>query len=145
MKRVIIESPYRGQSDLPWPLSVIARWWDCRQNIRYLRACMHDSLMRGEAPYASHGLYTQPGVLRDHVAGERAYGITAGFVWGDVGSLRAVYIDRGMRPGMKLGVERSKKIGQAIEIRSLPAWRKRTRLPTLETTGPRRSLDGTRN
>ena len=43
----------------------------------YARACVRDSLLRGEAPIASHLLYTQPGVLRDNVAGEREQGIAA--------------------------------------------------------------------
>lgn len=47
MRLVIIESPFAG---------------DVVRNLRYLRACMRDCLRRGEAPYASHALYTQPGV-----------------------------------------------------------------------------------
>jgi len=40
MKKVIIESPYAGNIE---------------QNIKYrLRACLKDSLTRGEAPLASH-------------------------------------------------------------------------------------------
>ena len=65
MKLVVIESPYAGQ---------IAR------NVEYARACMADSLRRGEAPIASHLLYTQPGILRDEVEGERELGINAGKV-----------------------------------------------------------------
>ena len=57
MRRVMLESrPYNGDTD---------------RNVRYARACVRDSLLRGEAPIASHLLYTQPGVLRDNVAGER--------------------------------------------------------------------------
>lgn len=47
---VIIESPYAGDVD---------------RNLEYLRAAMRDCLKRGEAPFASHALYTQPGVLDD--------------------------------------------------------------------------------
>ena len=56
MRRVILESPYNGGTD---------------GNVTYARACFRDSLLRGEALIASHLLYTQPGVLRDNVAGER--------------------------------------------------------------------------
>jgi len=42
------------------------------ENLKYLRRCMVDCLKRGEAPYASHGLYTQEGVLDDTVSEERA-------------------------------------------------------------------------
>lgn len=56
MRRVIIESPYAG---------------DVKANVAYARRCVRDSLARGEAPIASHLLYTQPSVLRDHVPEER--------------------------------------------------------------------------
>ena len=52
MTRVIVESPYAG---------------DIEKNMRYLRACIRDCLLRGETPYASHALYTQDGVLRDDI------------------------------------------------------------------------------
>lgn len=66
MELVIIESPYAGTRD------------DIESNVEYARAAMHDCLTRGEAPYASHLLYTQPGVLRDEVPEERRLGIEAG-------------------------------------------------------------------
>ena len=69
MKRVIIESPYAG---------------DVERNLRYARAAMKDCLHRGEAPYASHLLYTQEGVLDDDVPGERKLGISAGLSWGKI-------------------------------------------------------------
>ena len=49
-RKVILESPYAG---------------DVETNLRNARAAMRDCLLRGEAPYASHLLYTQPGVLDD--------------------------------------------------------------------------------
>jgi len=67
MKRVIVESPYKG--DIP-------------TNVAYAREALRDSLMRGEAPLASHLLYTQEGVLRDEIPEERALGIEAGLSWG---------------------------------------------------------------
>lgn len=107
MKLVVIESPYAG---------------DVKRNVRYLRAAMADCLARGEAPYASHGLYTQPGVLRDDVPDERARGIRAGLAWGDRGDVRTVYGDLGVTPGMLLGVERADKRGQPVEHRRIPGW-----------------------
>ena len=50
MRLVIVESPYAG---------------DIEANVAYARACLGDCLSRGEAPFACHLLYTQPGVLRD--------------------------------------------------------------------------------
>lgn len=133
MKRVIIESPYAGRANgYRWPLSIFAKWWDQRQNIRYLRACLRDSLMRGEAPFASHGLYTQPGVLRDWIPPERTHGIEAGFAWGNVAALRAFYTDRGHSTGMEWGAKRAKAINQTIEYRTIPGWNaKRKKLPKL--------------
>lgn len=84
MKKVIIESPFAG---------------DVKRNIEYAKLCLKDSLNRGEAPFASHLLYTQ--VLNDEISEERELGIKAGFEWGNVADLRAFYIDYGISPGMK--------------------------------------------
>lgn len=104
MKRVIVESPYAGNIEL---------------HLRYLRACMADCIRRGEAPYASHALYTQPGVLRDEVPEERAAGTHAGFAWREVAELTVVYTDLGMSNGMKYGIKDAERIGCAIEYRTL--------------------------
>ena len=114
MKRVVIESPYNGETQA-----------DVEANLCYLRACMYDSIKRGEAPYASHGLYTQPGVLEDRDPAERKLGIEAGFAWREVAELTAVYTDLGIADGMRLGIENSKKRGIEVEFRTLmygPAW-----------------------
>ena len=66
MRRVVIESPYAG---------------DTARNEAYARACMADCLMRGEAPFASHLLYTQDGVLDDGDEAQRKLGMEAGFRW----------------------------------------------------------------
>lgn len=108
MRRVVVESPYAG---------------DVERNLRYLRACMHDCLMRGEAPYASHALYTQPGVLNDDVPRDRELGIKAGFAWKDVAHATVVYEDLGITPGMQAGIDHSEKYGATVEYRSLGiAW-----------------------
>jgi hypothetical protein len=88
MKLVIVESPYAG---------------DVARNMRYLRACLADCLQRGEAPFASHGLYTQPGILDDTKSEERALGIAAGFAWRHVAALTVFYVDLGWSNGMRLG------------------------------------------
>jgi hypothetical protein len=95
VRRVIIESPYAG---------------DVERNLRYLRACLRDSLLRGEAPLASHGLYTQPGVLDDLDPEERALGIAAGFDWRDVADATVVYTDLGLSRGMRSGIEHAKRL-----------------------------------
>lgn len=107
MKLVIIESPYAGEITI---------------NTEYARACVRDSLMRGEAPIASHLLYTQPGILRDEVGVERQQGIDAGLAWRRVADLTAVYTDRGISAGMKYGIEAAALEGILIEYRTIPGW-----------------------
>lgn len=106
MKRVIIESPYGA----PTPD-------DVADNVRYARACLLDSLRRGEAPYASHLLYTQ--CLDDSEPDERARGMEAGFRWGGVADLVAVYTDLGVSAGMQVGIERAKLAGLEVVKRAL--------------------------
>lgn len=104
MKRVIIESPLAG---------------DRVRNRAYAKACMLDSLRRGEAPYASHLLFDQPGLLDDDRPNERELGMLAGFAWGEAGELRAVYVDLGVSSGMLRGIEEAKRLGQPLEMREL--------------------------
>ena len=99
MKLVILESPYAGTSRF-----AIVRWFQRRRHIRYARACVRDSLSRGEAPIASHLLYTQDGILRDTDPRERAWGIDAGLAWGDVAQATVVYADFGLSSGMRKGI-----------------------------------------
>jgi hypothetical protein len=111
VKLVVVESPYAGKT--PEEIEL---------NKRYARACLRDCLLRDEAPYCSHLLYTQEGILRDEVPAERDHGIRAGFAWGDMAHRRAVYTDRGISSGMKLGIARSEEIGQHVEYRTIPGW-----------------------
>jgi hypothetical protein len=108
-RRVYIESPYAGDRQF----ATLAR------NLRYLRACMADCLRRGEAPFASHGLYTQPGVLRDEIPEERARGIAAGSAFRPVCAATIVYADLGVSPGMHAGVAEALEIRQMVETRRL--------------------------
>lgn len=101
---VILESPYAG---------------DIAANVEYARACVRDSLSRGEAPIASHLLYTQPGILRDEDPQERQWGIDAGLAWGRVVTATVVYTDMGTSRGMEYGIANAKRAGRPIEYRSL--------------------------
>lgn len=114
MRRVILESPYAANPN-SWLPSFIQRW----QNRRYARACVRDSLARGEAPIASHLLYTQRGILRDNVASERQWGIDAGLAWREVAAYSVVYVDRGTSNGMQYGIGAAKKSGKEIVFRCL--------------------------
>ena len=111
MSRIIVESPYAGDE-----AEVIER------NERYARGCLADCFRRGKAPFASHLLYTQPGVLRDEVSEERELGIKAGFVWRDVADMTAVYTDLGITSGMRAGIEDAKAKGRPVEFRKLEDW-----------------------
>jgi hypothetical protein len=109
MRRVIVESPFASRSGER----------SRRQNVLYARDCLRDCLRRGEAPLASHLLYTQPGVLRDEIPSEREQGIAAGLAWGAAADATVVYVDHGISAGMQKGIARAKEEGRAIEYRRL--------------------------
>ena len=104
MRLVILESPYAG---------------DINHNVAYARACVRDSLLRGEAPMASHLLYTQEGILCDEIPDERQLGIDAGLAWGRAAIATVVYTDLGISRGMKLGIAAATDEGRAVEFREL--------------------------
>jgi len=104
MRRVILESPYAG---------------DIEANVDYARACVRDGLSRGEAPIASHLLYTQPGILKDEVRDERQWGIDAGLAWATAAEATVVYIDRGISNGMKYGIANAFANGRPVEYRTI--------------------------
>lgn len=104
MAIVIIETPYAGNTE---------------RHTEYLRMALRDSLFRGESPFASHGLYTLPGVLDDHNTIERRMGMDAGFEFYKVASLCAVYIDMGMSQGMREGIEHALAAGLTIDLRTV--------------------------
>jgi hypothetical protein len=104
-KIVIVESPFAG---------------DVADNITYARRCLRDSLLRGEAPFASHLLYTQPNVLDDDVPIERKLGIESGFAFKHVeGALTAFYIDRKWSDGMKEALVYCKRYKLPYTVRKI--------------------------
>lgn len=136
MKLVIIESPLGTKPD---GSRCVAE--EMAENQRYARACMLDSLKRGEAPFASHVLY--PLVLDDANGEERKLGMEAGFAWGMAAALVlagrehlpaqwiarlspdagvagvAAYVDRGVTTGMRKGINRHMNHGLPVEYRRL--------------------------
>jgi len=104
MRRVIIESPYAGEID---------------RNVAYARRCVRDSLERGEAPIASHLLYTQPGILNDGDPLEREWGINAGLAWRQNAEASVVYTDLGITPGMGYGIKAAEDAGVPVEYRQI--------------------------
>jgi len=99
---VIIESPYAG---------------DVKRNEIYARRCMKDSLIRGEAPFISHLLYTQ--VLDDKIPKDRKLGMEAGFSFIEKSDYSVVYEDYGISGGMKEGIKRAIDIGHGVKFRKI--------------------------
>lgn len=104
LRLVVLESPYAG---------------DVERNTKYARHCLRDSLRRGEAPLASHLLYTQPDVLRDDVPEEREQGIKAGLAWVDLADAIVVYVDFGISPGMQTAIDYAIAHDVPVERRTL--------------------------
>lgn len=109
MRLVVVESPYALDGKV-------------ERNVKYARAALADCLSRHEAPYASHLLYTQPGVLDDTIPSERALGMNAGFEWGDRAEATVVYMDYGITPGMQNGIDRALQANRPIEYRHIVDW-----------------------
>lgn len=101
MKLVILETPYAG---------------DVEKHLAYARKCLLDCLFRGEAPLASHLLYTQ--VLNDDNSIQRSLGIEAGLAWGQKADATVVYTDLGISTGMEIGIERAHNQGRPVEFRT---------------------------
>lgn len=101
---VIVESPYAGDIDT---------------NVAYARACLRDSILKGEAPFASHLLYTQEGVLRDEVHEERELGMGLGWHVARHSDYSVFYTDRGWSSGMVRGFAAAARLGHACVIRRL--------------------------
>lgn len=106
MQLVIIESPYAAANE-----SLFER------NLIYLNVCLRDSILRGEAPFASHKLY--PGALNDRDPTERDLGIRLGYEWWRAASLVAFYVDLGWSPGMLKAKERMDSYNIKVEIRKV--------------------------
>jgi hypothetical protein len=104
MRLVILESPFAG---------------DEQANIDYARLCVRDSLMRGEAPIASHLLYTQPTILDDSKPHERMRGIMSGLAWGVAADATVVYTDKGISKGMNHGIFDAELSKRPVEYRSI--------------------------
>lgn len=128
LRRVFLETPYQGETVN-----------DILRNVAYARACMSDSLSRGEAPFASHLLYTQDGVLDDKQADERELGIAAGLSWAECADATIVYEDQGISDGMRLGIQHAKEAGREIVYRTLSDDAKnRLHHMGFHITGPKR-------
>lgn len=105
MVTVFLESPYAG---------------DVEVNVAYAEACMIHSIMLGEAPFASHLLYTR--MLDDTNALDRAAGLACAKAWRERADKVVVYADRGISPGMVEGIKHAESLGKPIVQRRLPSF-----------------------
>lgn len=110
---VIVESPFMG---LPPPANVRG---SILFNMLYARAALRDCILRGEAPFASHLLYTQDGVLRDEVHEERELGMGLGWHVMRRANYVVVYADLGFSSGMIRGVQAAIAAGRPARMRFL--------------------------
>lgn len=124
MLTVAIETPFKptgrrgnGEAELAY---------EKRENAAYALAALRDSLMRGEAPFASHMLYTQ--VLNDAVTEERSRGMRAGLALTRRLDAIAVYTDLGISIGMRDSIEAAERDHRSIFYRRVQGWPLKTRL-----------------
>lgn len=106
-KLVMLESPFAN------PDSAVMQ-----ENVAYAQQAMMDSMFfHGEAPMASHLLYTQ--VTNEDDPAQRAMGIQAGLAWRTATAGSVVYTDRGSSRGVAYGIAAAQESGKPVEYRSL--------------------------
>ena len=106
MRRVILESPYAGNVEA---------------NLEYARRCVRDFVLRGEAPIASHLLFTQEKILDDRIPQERKLGIECGLAWVPYADVMVLYCDLGMSHGMMGAMAYAQRHGLPTELRCIDA------------------------
>lgn len=110
MRLVVIESPYGTRPD-----GTRCTWAEIERNTAYARAALLDCLQRGEAPLASHLLYTQ--VLDDENPSDRVLGMTAGAAYLPLVVRGVVYEDHGISRGMTAEIAQLQALGIPFEYR----------------------------
>jgi len=109
MKIVCLESPFKPSAEDV--VRYVGRYTEAdllRQNIIYARMALLSCLLRGEAPLASHLLYTQVWSER---ADLRDAGIKAGIEMHHRCDLVALFRDLGVSKGMQLASDNAKLLG----------------------------------
>lgn len=106
MRLVILESPYRADTDA-----------NLERNRLYRQQCIQDCLLRGEAPFASHQMYTD--ALNDDTPAERDLGIAAGYEWWRAASCVVFYTDLGWSSGMLNAYKKAKTMNIKVDERKL--------------------------
>lgn len=153
MKIVCLESPFKpSAADVARYAGTYSEAELLRQNLIYARLALLNSLMRGEAPLASHLLYTQVWSERDDL---RDAGIKAGIEMHHRCDMVALYADLGISSGMGLasnnakliGVEQTRRVildADGKDPRALLADRKLDTFPYLEQLTAAESTQGMR-
>lgn len=89
VRRVFLASPFAATTEA-----------QLRVHIAYARQCFRDCVELGEAPFAPHLLYPQPGLLSDHRSLERSRGIVCGLAWMRQADALVAFRDFGISEGM---------------------------------------------
>jgi hypothetical protein len=100
---VMVESPYKGLHRDVAESYAEAACWDC--------------MTRGEAPFASHLIYTR--FLDDGDPESRKIGMLCGRAWIRKVDYMVVYTDLGLSEGMTTAVNLARKLKKDVEFRTL--------------------------
>ncbi len=87
------------------------------RNVSYAYLAARDCMVRNEAPLLSHLLYTQ--MLDDENPEDRAFGIDAGLLVGQIANRTALYVDLGVSRGMEYGIANAEKANRPVITRHL--------------------------
>lgn len=107
MLMVTIESPFRATER-----------HSREENIHFARACCRFAIDQKYAPFASHLLYTQDGILDDDEKDQRDLGIEMGLMWGARASEIWFCVREGEKisEGMMKAMNFYKYIGKPIQM-----------------------------
>lgn len=86
---------------------------------RYGKRATRDSIIKNEAPLASHLFFYS--VLSDKDPIERDIGLQSQLSWLKVADIVAVYVDFGITPAMKVAINNAKLLQKKIEYRTIGA------------------------
>lgn len=84
---------------------------------RYGKRATRDSILKNEAPLASHLFYYS--VLNDRDPIERDIGLQSQLSWLKVADLVVVYVDFGITPAMKVAINNAQLLVKRIEYRTI--------------------------
>lgn len=114
---VVLESPWAGLG--ADKATSLAKLEDCPA-FTYLRACIRDSLSRGEIPWASHAMLALTRALYEEDPDQRQEGIDVGkAAIKNLAGKVAAYTDHGISPGMKQAILWARMHGKPVEFRKI--------------------------